>query len=125
MQEIHDMEDLNQFIFDTVSKHLLIQNAISMDGDSCRYRSDSGLKCAIGILIKDEYYSPELEGNDIGDDIVNIAIIKSLNIKQYSSVTENILFELQQIHDMYSTCSWPKELKRIAEEFGLKLNCID
>jgi len=54
-----------QKIFDTVAAHLLKQNKKSVGADNlghvCQYRSSDGLKWAIGCLITDEAYYPNLE----------------------------------------------------------------
>lgn len=50
-----------QEIFDTVSVHLLTQNEKSQESSfysSCLYRGPNGTKCAVGCLIKDEFYQP-------------------------------------------------------------------
>jgi hypothetical protein len=49
-----------QEIFDTVIAHLLQQGKQSKS-DVCLYRSDDGLKCAIGALIPDSEYDPDME----------------------------------------------------------------
>ena len=57
-----------QEAFDTVVRHLHTQGKRSIvknrrsSGDECRYRTDDGLKCAIGCLIPDEVYSFQYEG---------------------------------------------------------------
>lgn len=38
--------------------------------EMCAYRGTDGLKCAIGHIISDENYSPEMEGNGVGDLLV-------------------------------------------------------
>jgi len=35
------------------------QKGYSREGYSCRYRAQNGNKCAVGMLIKDEDYTPE------------------------------------------------------------------
>lgn len=40
------------------------------DGETCRYRTDDGLKCAFGMLIPDELYNPILE-NITAESILN------------------------------------------------------
>src|SRR5258708_26601482 len=84
-----------QEIFDTVKTHLLKQNARAISGIGCVYRTDKGLKCAAGVLIKDEFYSPAFESYSACHSIVQEALEKS-------GVSEDdILFvvELQRIHD--------------------------
>lgn len=54
----------NQEIFDTVAVHLLTQNKRATKANcstTCQYRTSEGLKCAVGCLIPDEKYTPEME----------------------------------------------------------------
>jgi hypothetical protein len=54
-----------QEIFDTVVRHLKKQGRLAkevLSGD-CFYRAPNGDKCAVGCLISDDEYSPEMEGN--------------------------------------------------------------
>jgi hypothetical protein len=62
-----------QEIFDTVARGLIRQGEPGGSGDNCFYRSvsqSSGrpVKCAAGMLMRDEDYSPELE--DKGADFL-------------------------------------------------------
>lgn len=36
----------------------------SMEGGRCRYRTDTGRRCAVGLLIPDEMYEPGMETNN-------------------------------------------------------------
>lgn len=36
-----------------------------LGADACRYRSGNGLKCAVGHLIDDSKYAPEVEGTTL------------------------------------------------------------
>ena len=50
----------SQEVFDVVAKHLLTQNAKSMDDpwdEMCAYRGENGRRCAVGALIPDDLYS--------------------------------------------------------------------
>lgn len=103
-----------QETFDTVVKHLLTQNKRSEDRYStgCKYKTSTGLKCAVGCLIPDDKYSPEMEGSstlfgqvkllmeDLGHDI-------------------SLLGRLQGIHDSELVRFWPIHLTELASEFDL------
>lgn len=53
----------NQEIFNAVVKGIYKQGKPSVSNDfACRYRSEDGCKCAAGLLIPDEVYTPEMEG---------------------------------------------------------------
>ena len=74
------IEGTNQEIFDRVVEHLAQQKKRSMyDKDTCAYRSEDGLKCAIGALIPDEYYDSEFEEKNIST-LIEIGIIKTYSI---------------------------------------------
>lgn len=57
-----------QQVFDTVLAHLWQQNASAVEDkgfDCCYFDEFTGNKCAIGCLIPSEYYSHDMEGNDL------------------------------------------------------------
>jgi hypothetical protein len=77
-------------IYERVSNHLLTQRAVSEDENgSCRLRSGNGRKCAIGSLIADELYRPEIEG---------------IGISYY-----------RHAKDGFSVDQWPQLLARVGE----------
>jgi hypothetical protein len=126
-----------QEIFDICSKHLLTQMRRSigeitivndrgeeMRWDSCRYRSQNGDKCAIGPLIPDADYNPQLEGlacneiipsnrdkakKDFDDLLTKLGLIEHLEL----------LNALQQVHDRSQPHTWRMELMDVAEDHGL------
>lgn len=59
-----------QEIFDAVVEHFIQQGApavirLTNGGVTCCYRTIDGLKCAIGALIPDDLYVPEMEGESV------------------------------------------------------------
>ena len=60
-----------QDVIDSVFASLVAQGAPSLTMKrTCHYRSPEGLKCAVGICLTDEEYSPGMEGlqvNELGD----------------------------------------------------------
>jgi hypothetical protein len=64
-----------QDIFNKASAHLTSMDGPSLDenNDACVYRGYdddceyNGQKCAVGLFIADEHYSPDLEGASIND----------------------------------------------------------
>lgn len=50
-----------QEIFDTVAKHLATQGRRAVGEGRCLYRTEDGAKCAVGCLISDEEYTPDME----------------------------------------------------------------
>lgn len=55
----------NQEAFDLMVAHLIAQGkpAVSPYGH-CVYRGPDGTKCAVGILIPDDVYHPDMEGDN-------------------------------------------------------------
>lgn len=54
----------NQEAFDLMVNHLIAQGKPAIDeedGGSCLYRGPNNTKCAVGILIPDDKYTPSME----------------------------------------------------------------
>lgn len=113
-----DNKEILQNLFDTIKQHLLTQNeqATRIDNDDCVYRSSSGLKCAVGILIPDDEYIYTLENKGVTHVLENV---KSLNYLQKNNKAISLLENLQNLHDNQPVEDWPDALEEIAEEFGL------
>lgn len=108
-----------QEIFDKVAVHLLTQmkkSLITFFG--CAYRSDDGLKCAIGVLIPDNKYHGELEGEGAGC----CAVLEAIGVGYELG---NFLEELQEIHDGHQPQYWQRELREFADENNLSTAAID
>ena len=117
-----------QQALDTVSNHLIRQGRRSDRANPDpsfgperlgAYRGPHGYKCAIGSLIKDEFYSPALESAPAQREVIMEAVSKSLG----AEVTEDdsqFLMDLQYIHDHIGPSRWRIELRRLSKEYGLK-----
>ena len=75
------LNDIN----DKIRDHLIAQNKqavriVDLAPDGCAYRADDGCKCAVGTLIRDEFYSKELEGKAVHQTDVLAAVLKSLGL---------------------------------------------
>lgn len=90
-----------QEIFDTVVAHLRKQGKAAIrvgpGGPGCAYRGDDGTMCAVGCLIKDEFYHEKLEGHPIAAHFVMIAVRRSIGDLPVGGLT--LLSNLQDIHD--------------------------
>lgn len=106
-----------QQIFDKVYVHLLTQNARSADESGCLYKNPAGLKCAVGCLIPDEFYDPDIEGASTRNKLLENILIKSLG--ELSSEKLNLLDQLQQLHDDTPVTSWEGLLKKLAIKWNL------
>ena len=84
-----------QEIFDTVATHLFTQGRQArLSNTTCAYRSDDGLKCAIGALIPDDMYRSEMEG---GSPSILITYFPALRTVFGDSM--RLLALLQRAHD--------------------------
>ncbi len=101
-----------QDIFDIVADHLLTQMEQSIsDDDNYAYRGENGLKCAIGGLIPDDYYKPEMEGKSVTE----IMSGPFVGWRAHCS----ILSCLQDVHDYWRPEYWAVELVELAERYDI------
>lgn len=123
-----------QQIFDQVVDHLLTQKVQSMgEYDTCKYRMtlDDGkvLKCAVGCLIPDDKYHPNMEG-DVhhlmtlinGSNYIGEIAIANPNPEVFTDENESFLQDLQYIHDKDNSTvlEWASDLQDYAEKIGLE-----
>ena len=100
-------------LFKTVAKHLLTQNKQSCgDGSKCSplkgqclYKGPNSLSCAVGCLIKDEFYTEyNMEGQGIESRGVSDGLVKSgITL---TPETVRLLKLLQYTHDDYAVEDW-------------------
>ena len=91
-----------------------------IDGD-CLYRTKGGLQCAVGCLIDDDNYSPQLEGHGFGSSDVNLAVRNSNKGIRLNTETKAMLIRLQTLHDDNKPSNWPEKLGSIARDYNLKI----
>ena len=108
-----------QEIFDRVARHLLTQKKHAMVNDACVYRTPDGLKCAIGCLIPNELYTPEIEGYSATKcQVVHVLLKVGISCIAF-------LNELQIVHDTYDVDDWAPQLRRVAVKQKLSYAVID
>ncbi len=123
-------------VFETVKAHLLNQMRQAKDpGEGCAYRvtfrDDDGdeietLRCAVGCLIKDEYYDPRFEGLGIErcppsrseDHQTLVGALRSSGVPTTPTAI-SILTMLQSVHDNYSPVNWASELTLVEKRVEL------
>jgi hypothetical protein len=91
-----------QEIFDTVAKHLLTQGKKAVDKYTglCTYRAPDGLKCAVGCLIPDDVYKPEMD-NGTSAGRIDTIYINFPEVEEYLGIDNlSLLCDLQDIHDV-------------------------
>lgn len=132
-----------QEVFDRVVNHLLMQNAqsfASKNGEICAYRGADGLMCAVGCLIPDNLYKPEMDAPETVEhmgtyisstDIMGIADHFGLDGLFDFTVTDCSadqfimhLAKLQFIHDKTPPKMWEFELKKLADQYNLQFNVL-
>ncbi len=112
-----------QEIFTKVATHLLTQNAKSLANSICAYRGDNGLKCAVGVLIADEHYSPMLEGMSTRYNEVICAVRSSIG-RALTADEWWLISRFQEIHDSSSPEHWHDEIYSVASNLGLEMPVI-
>ena len=113
-----------QSVFNHVRDHLLKQNAVSEGSNGCLYRDSSGKSCAVGCLIADDLYRPEIEGSalDAGafERDVQLIVARSLGLEDLPVRMLRMLVELQGVHDHGSPDLWSEQLAEVAHAFHLQ-----
>lgn len=116
-----------QKIFDKVYVHLIKQGAKSMRGlpscpdlPVCAYRGYNGTSCAVGCLIPDEAYTPEMEGVGVRSGSVACLLMRAgVLADPYDDRTLSFLGDLQGIHDGCPVPTWEGQLSRVASKYRL------
>ena len=114
-----------QQLFDKTASHLLKQGTQSVleDSDTCAYRGQDGLMCAVGCLINEDAYNWSLEGTAI-DDSPNVQ--RALRHSGIEFDTDGqvmlLLTRLQTIHDTKEESDWASLIGALAIELGLKFD---
>ena len=114
-------------VFDKVKNHLLEQETPALDDyGNCMYRAHDDKMCAVGCLIKDEYYSVDLEGLGVspyGDPDLDSKhkVWKALRASGIALDDKmiNMLVDLQYVHDGTgdTTGGWPAGLDRVERKY--------
>lgn len=104
-----------QGIFDQVVEHLRDQGVASINAELgiCAYRSPEGFKCAIGAVLTDEEYVPSMEGKSVE------GLIRLGRFPLRLVPVQNVLNDLQNIHDRYDPDKWENEFRVAAIHHGL------
>jgi hypothetical protein len=106
-----------QEIFDTVAVHLMTQGKKSQGAGECLYRGPDGLKCAAGVLIPDEDYTPKMEGKPVSE----LAYFR----QGFDAVCVDLIFTMQICHDHQEPEAWLKRLDETATSRDLSPAVLD
>lgn len=87
-----------QTIFTQVIQHLARQRkSATNDRNHCQYRTDCGLRCAVGYLIPEWYYSDIVEGITANDRDVQLILRHAHGA--FTDKQKHLLIDLQSWHD--------------------------
>ncbi len=119
-----------QQIFNRVATHLLTQKRraeVSLNGNvKCVYRAADGAQCAVGCLIPDDMFRPEMEGR-------GVYVLLNTQPQLHNLFTgfapgealKNFLGGLQIIHDGQSPHTWKSYLMYFATRYQLDASVLD
>lgn len=103
-----------QSIFDKVTRHLMTQFEVCEDkSENCVYRDETNRACAAGCLLNDD------EAIESGTKIFH-AVCPS-DLVEY----DNLINELQDIHDSFSPKTWHSKLSSLASRYNLKTSVLE
>lgn len=109
-----------QEAFDTAVLGTIRQGRGSYSFGSCRYRGPDGARCAIGHLIPDRLYDPEMEYTSAGGALANWPDLA----EHFKDVPGELLDSLQGAHD--GAChaddfvsDFIRQTREIADEYHL------
>lgn len=104
----------NQEAFDIMVKHLRKQGRRCMADKKCLYRGPDGMKCAVGALIPDSHYDPEMESGGAAEDIAG-----NYRIPEWDGIETALLSNMQDVHDSFDPSDWERKFAAVAADFGL------
>jgi len=118
-----------QAVWEKVTNHLLQQGVASVSNmtGGCAYYGEDGTKCAIGVLIPKEEYTPNVEGVPIRNLFDKYYCPPSLlKLRECS----DLLDELQRAHDVYYNRKtlrkeWYLRLVNIGRQYQLDTSSIE
>lgn len=116
----------DQEMFNKIVTHLLTQKVRSEGCDAdgtttCLYRGPDGAKCAVGVLIADEHYTPSLENKVVTSWPVSKALVASGVTNANRPRTQMLLAACQGVHDTVKPRQWKERLTGLAQEYDLTM----
>lgn len=99
-------------VWQAAKSHFLVEEGMRL---TCAYRGAEGRCCAVGALIDDSRYEESIENSMVNNDDVLAAIA--------DEYVKDVLFlhYLQRIHDRSAVQFWPRELRAVAQFYGLDM----
>lgn len=111
-------------LFRRIARHLLTQNAKARnDKGGCRYwQPDTGRKCAVGCLIRPDFYVETIEGREADSDEV-LQVLERSGVSVAHRAVRDLLLMLQRVHDHEAVEDWAHVLTHMAKENGFEMPC--
>lgn len=117
-----------QEIYNIVAAHLLKQGRKAQrqrtcdESMMCVYRADNGDRCAFGILLPDNLYTPKMEGVSAASLCEEYPAIRQhlFGIEYTPGQDGNFVNALQHVHDGFHVKDWPEQLEHLARQWGLE-----
>jgi hypothetical protein len=112
-----------QEFFTKTVQHLRKQGHRALDADGrCAYRAPNGDMCAIGCLIPDELYDPQMEGLNVLRMLFFSPLAEKLQ-PVFRGIPSKLLDRMQYVHDNMSGISVLTEavFAQVAKDFGLEV----
>lgn len=103
--------------------HLLTQGKKSVlsDQSMCKYRGEGDLKCAVGAMILDQFYTEKMEGMGIWNrSAVLFDVLENSGIDTSDNQIIEFLGRAQNIHDQDDVENWHKLLYKLCHDFDIE-----
>jgi len=119
----------NQEIFDKAVGGLLKQGKAARKENEkgvnrCVYRTDDGLKCAVGQIIPDNLYQSGME--DLSVDVLFQIFSDEMSAIGLDMATQgHLLNDLQCVHDTSGPVYWAENFRQVAKDFNLNSGVCD
>jgi hypothetical protein len=110
-----------QEVFDQAASVVLRQKRKAINSNmGCAYRGDESAMCGVGACIPDSFYSPSIEGYQVGDIDLPVALHEHLGL----------LVDIQNAHDEQAAGEgfvrdFYADMRKIAENRGLDTVTLD
>jgi len=90
-----------QEVFETIARHLFTQGVQAKANTVCLYRGDNGTKCAVGCLIPDDMYNPDMEEMALYRIVENAKQSDIFRLPGYffDDSVYHVLEAMQTVHD--------------------------
>lgn len=104
-------------ILEKVTTHLLKQNAKAQNNGNCLYwEQNSGNKCAVGCLLKEELYDIKIEAKPINHPLIGGILAQSIG-RELTVQEVDVLKQAQRIHDDHTVENWYELLEEAKKDY--------